>query len=215
MRVRLICRSASSLRTPTSVPGRSCATVKASDVLSSPVRGASSSDTTTKRVLLCLTSWTPAASTSPPLSSAARRVPIAAARGVDTAVATAPEVESAACSRARGSFASRKPRHWASADGCDITTSISWRRVPFAATRHCSMGSTSSALMRTLSAWRRASSVSLTAPSRLFSIGAMPCSTSPRATAETTAPFDARGIRPAPGSKRSAASSPKVPGGPR
>jgi len=70
-------------------------------------------------------------------------------------------------------------------------------------------------ILRGRGEWIRRSKVSVTDPSRLFSMGTMPWSAMPVSTALTTAVMLLMGMSCALGSYRRAASSLKVPGGPR
>ena len=102
MRVRLMPRSESSRRAAISVPGRSCATVKAIDVLSSPVgsRVLPCQDEEARLVVRRRPGCRRAGST-PPCSSAARaRADAGGARRLHGASSTAAAVESAASRRA-------------------------------------------------------------------------------------------------------------------
>ena len=100
---------------------------------------------------------------------------------------TAAAVERAASNAALGKQRSMKPRHWASACGMEEITFTSSGFVPGRASNRCSMGRTISLLRASLVSWMRTSSVSVTEPSRLFSIGTIPSSAMPESMAAATA----------------------------
>ena len=149
--------------------------------------GAPSGPSQTKRVSLPGTSSIPASRTRHPYSRAASRVPIAVQRcrmRSDTS-RTASAVELLVITRACGICARMYSRHWAVAWGCEMTTSTSPSGSASWAIRHCSTARTVSPTMRTPLADTSASSATLTEPSSEFSIGTVPRSRLPSATAST------------------------------
>ena len=155
-----------------------------------PVGAWSSGAMTTKRVWLGLRSWMPAASTSAPYSSPARRLAMAAASLRDITSSTAAAVESAASISAFGKQRSMKPRHWATAIGIERITLMSAAPTPGFARRYISIVRTISLRMKIgFGVWISRSSVSGTAPSRLFSIGRTPWSARPDCTARPIPPI--------------------------
>ena len=97
---------------------------------------------------------------------------------------TAEAVESEASIVAFGKQRSMKPRHWATAIGIERITLTSAAPTPGLARRNISIVRTISLRMKIgFVLWISRSSVSGTAPSRLFSIGRTPWSASPDCTA--------------------------------
>ena len=119
-------------------------------------------------------------------------VPMAADRPSASAATSraASAVELAACSEAAGRCSARKPRHCAVATGIDTTRSTSLMVTPGGASRHITMGITTSRCI--FRSWSKMSEsrVTLTEPSMAFSIGTKPRSTAPSVTACSTSGID-------------------------
>ena len=182
-------RAANSWRIDRSEPGRSARWNTTIVVLSWPVgAGTPPRVTATKRVSLPRWSSMSSASTSSPLTLPARDVPMAADRpsASPATICAASAVELAGTCSTRGSCSRRKPRHWAVATGIDTMRSMSPMATPGGASRHMTMGMTTSRCMRSSWSKMRASRVMLTEPSMAFSIGTKPISTSPDVTAWRT-----------------------------
>ena len=157
--------------------------------------------------------------TSSPYTSAARRLPIAAAVGSSAfaTVAAASAVELAAMCSTVPRLERSHDRHCAVATGIEWTDLMSPSFAPRGASKLSATGSTSSRWIRRSTSKASVSIVALTVPSIAFSIGTTPSSAEPSFTAKSASTIESHSINSAAlrSASRCSACSVKVPAGPR
>ena len=147
---------------------------------------------------------------------AARWLEMAAALAKEFFISsTALELLNEATSSACGRFLPRYSLHWLNDWGCENTTSISSKETGSLALRHCFMGTIVSPVIIKSESWINKSTVNVTAPSILFSIGTTPSSAPPAATTLATMGMDSTGTYSHELHLSIAACSLKDPAGPR
>jgi hypothetical protein len=214
--VRLMPRTANSVRISSRAPGWSSARNAASEVRSAPVRAGSGPGgaTTTNRVTALARSCTSGAMTARPYRSAAKAPASAPSTCPSAACRAASALDASGTHSVSGRWAASQPRHCGMACGWPPIRLMSPSAVPGLASSANAMGTCSSAMMTRLPV-ARSSRVAVTTPSTELSIGTTARSAVPSRTAASAAWMVGQDSGSAPGSTARSAASENVPSGPR